>query len=197
MHLVGCTIGTTISLIHTVMLRIMRTYVVVRIAQNFTDFVYNYAHKYSLMCWNNYNSTACLFKWLEIIHVFILFNSLCANFCSSLVQTGSIPCMMHIVWRAVSDCTVRLYSFAQHLAVCISTERLNSSAGTVNCLLIFDETAHRFLREVEPVDIKIKKKKTFSLMKCWNHCLPLPAISASIRLTFRFVIIRRHECSMV
>jgi len=59
--------------------------------------------------------------------------------------------MMRIAWRVVSDCTVRLYALAQHLAVCIPTERLNSSAGTVDCLLIFDETAHRILREGEPV----------------------------------------------
>jgi hypothetical protein len=103
---------------------------------------------------------AC-FKWLKIIYIFILINSLCTNVYSSLVQIGSIPCMMHIVWRVVSDYTVHLYPLAQHLAVCIPTERVNSLAGTVNCLLIFGETACRFLREGEPVDIQIKKRIHF------------------------------------
>jgi len=133
------------------------------------------------------------FKWLKMIYVFTLINSLCTNIYSSLVQIGSFPCMMHILWRVVSGCTVRLYPLAQHLAVHIRAERLNSSAGTVNCLLIFDETAHRFLREGKPVDTKIKKICTFPLM---NHAVLLPAFSVSIRLNFRFVIIRRRQRTM-
>ena len=51
----------------------------------------------------------CLLKWLQIIHAHALINYLCTNILSSLIQIGSQPHMVCIVWCVMGDPILLLY----------------------------------------------------------------------------------------
>jgi hypothetical protein len=66
----------------------------------------------------------CLLKCLQIRHAHAVINYLCTNILSSLIQIGSQPHMVCIVWHVVGDCHKPhafnyYYRFTNILYLCI------------------------------------------------------------------------------